>query len=145
VTGYLLDTNVPSEAIRLRVDERVDGWLRSHDDESLYLSAITIGELRKGLSLHPEGKRRVQIQEWFESEIIPMFAERLLPVTQAIAERWGMFSARQQMGKPLSMADGLIAAPALEHGLTLVTRNVKDFEGLDARILNPWMASSPSE
>jgi toxin FitB len=96
VTGYLLDTNVPSEAIRLRADERVDAWLRSQDDESLYLSAITIGELRKGLSTHPEGKRRVQIQEWLEVELIPMFGDRILPVTQAIAERWGMMSGRRQ-------------------------------------------------
>ena len=105
--------------------------MRSQDDESLYLSAITIGELRKDLSTHPEGKRRVQI--------IPMFADRILPVTQAIAERWGIMSGeRQQMGRPLGMADGLIAATALEHGLALVTRNAKDFESIGVTIFNPW-------
>ncbi len=94
--GYLLDTNVPSEAIRFRTDERVDGWMRSQDDELLYLSAITIGELRKGLSTHSEGKHRVQIQEWLKGDLIPMFADRTLPVTQAIAERWGTRSGRRQ-------------------------------------------------
>lgn len=113
--------------------------MRSQDDESLYLSAITIGELRKDLSTHPEGKRRVQIQEWLEVELIPMFADRILPVTQAIAERWGIMSGeRQQMGRPLGMADGLIAATALEHGLALVTRNAKDFESIGVTIFNPW-------
>ena len=113
--------------------------MRSQDDESLYLSAITIGELRKDLSTHPEGKRRVQIQEWLEVELIPMFADRILPVTQAIADRWGIMSGeRQQMGRPLGMADGLIAATALEHGLALVTRNAKDFESIGVTIFNPW-------
>lgn len=136
---YLLDTNVPSEAIRLRADARVDSWLRSQDDESLFLSAITIGELRKGLITHPEGRRRVQIQEWLELELIPLFADRILPVTQSIAERWGILSGqRQQKGRPLGMADGLIAATALEHGLVLVTRNGKDFEGLGVIMINPW-------
>ena len=99
-----------------------------------------IGEFRKGLTTHPEGKRRVQIQAWLETELIPMFADRILPVTQAIAERWGVMSGRrQQMGRPLCMADGLIAATAIEHGLVVVTRNVKDFEALDLiTILNPW-------
>jgi predicted nucleic acid-binding protein len=139
VSGYLLDTNIPSEVIRLRADNRVDAWIRSQDDESLYLSAVTIGELRKGLCTHPEGKRKTQIQEWLSVDLIPMFAGRILPVTQAIAERWGDLSGRrQQMGRPLGMADGLIAATALEHGLILVTRNVKDFEGIDLAILNPW-------
>lgn len=87
MSRYLLDTNVPSEIIRQRADVKVDFWVRSQDDETLYLSAITIGELRKGLAIHPEGKRRDQIEEWLEADLIPAFTDRILPVTQLIAER----------------------------------------------------------
>jgi predicted nucleic acid-binding protein len=139
MSGYLLDTNVPSEVIRQRADVKVDFWVRSQDDETLYLSAITIGELRKGLAIHPEGKRRDQIEEWLEADLIPAFTDRILPVTRAIAERWGVLSGMRQMrGRPLGMADGLIAATALEHGLIIVTRNVRDFEDLGLKIVNPW-------
>lgn len=139
MTGFLLDTNVPSEIIRVRADPRVDAWVRSQDDDVLYLSAVTIGELRKGITLLPASKRRSQLEQWLEADLIPTFTDRILPVTRAVAERWGSLSAERQIaGRPLSMADGLIAATALVNGLTLVTRNVKDFDDLGATILNPW-------
>jgi predicted nucleic acid-binding protein len=79
------------------------------------------------------------LEEWFENDLIPTFEGRILPLTKAIAEIWGALSAQRKLaGKPLSMADGLIAATTLEHGLTLVTRNVKDFEQLGVKILNTW-------
>ena len=100
---------------------------------------MTIGELRKGLTILPESKRRAQLWKWMDEDLIPLFGSRVLPVTQTIADRWGRLSGQRQMrGRPLSMADGLIAATALEHDLTLVTRNIKDFDGLDLTILNPW-------
>lgn len=120
-------------------DPKVDAWIQEQDDEILHLSVVTIGELRKGIDLAPQGKRRSELQSWLEVDLIPTFEGRILPVTKAIAEKWGTLSAqRQRAGRPLSMADGLIAATALEHGLTLVTRNVKDFELLGVPILNPW-------
>ncbi len=139
MSGYLLDTNVPSEIIRQRANVKVDFWVRSQDDETLFLSAITIGELRKGLAIQPEGKRRDPIEEWLEADLIPAFTDRILPVTRAIAERWGVLSGMRQMrGRPLVMAYGLIAATALEHDLIVVTRNVRDFEDLGLKIVNPW-------
>lgn len=142
MSDFLLDTNVPSEMIRARPDPRVDAWVAAREDVVLYLSVITIGELRKGLTVLPEGKRRSRLQDWLEGEIIPLFTGRILPVTQAIADRWGVLSGqRQTAGRLLSMADGILAATALEHDLTMVTRNVRDFEGLGVAILNPWDAA----
>jgi predicted nucleic acid-binding protein len=114
MSGFLLDTNIPSETIRIRPDPQVDAWVRAQDDATLHLSAITIGELRKGLTILPASKRRSQLQDWLENDLIPLFPGRILPVTQAIAERWGVLSGQRQLaGRPLSMADGLIAATAL--------------------------------
>jgi predicted nucleic acid-binding protein len=139
MSGFLLDTNIPSEGIRTRPDPRVNAWVRAQDDAALHLSAITIGELRKGLTILPESKRRSQLQDWLENDLIPLFTGRILPVTQAIADRWGVLSGQRQIaGRPLSMADGLIAATALEHGLVLVTRNVRDYRDLAVTIRNPW-------
>jgi predicted nucleic acid-binding protein len=90
----------------------------------------------------PESRRRGQLEEWLETALLPLFAGRVLPVTREIAERWGKLDGtRQLMGRPLNAPDGMIAATALEHGLTVVTRNVKDFEGLGVTILNPWNAA----
>lgn len=139
MTGYLLDTNIPSELIRSVPDRRVREWVTAQDDASLYLSAVSIGELRKGFSILPEGKRRTQLERWFEVNLIPLFEGRILPVTQGIADRWGALDAmRQLIGRPLNTADGLIAASAIEHDLTLVTRNIKDYDGLGVELLNPW-------
>ena len=139
MSGFLLDTNIPSEGIRTRPDPRVNAWVRAQDDAALHLSAITIGELRKGLTILPESKRRSQLQDWLENDLIPLFTGRILPVTQAIADRWGVLSGQRQIaGRPLSVADGLIAATALEHGLVLVTRNVRDYRDLAVTIRNPW-------
>src|ERR1019366_3674021 len=129
MSGFLLDTNIPSEIIRARPDPRVNAWVLAQYDATLHLSAIAIGELRKGLTILPEGKRRSQLQDWLENDLIPLFTGRILPVTQAIADRWGVLRGQRQIaGRPLGMTDGLIAATALEQGLVLVTRNVRDYK-----------------
>ena len=139
MSGFLLDTNIPSELIRPSPDPRVEDWVYGQDAASLYLSAVTIGEVRKGLSILPDSKRRIRLEDWFENNLVPLFAGRILAVTQNVAERWGVLDGRRQLsGRPLNTADGLIAATALEHGLTLVTRNVKDYDDLGVTILNPW-------
>jgi len=139
VSGFLLDTNVPSEMLRFRPDANVAAWLKSQVKSDLFLSVVTLGELRKGVMILPPGAKRSQIEQFMESFIPSWFSGRILPMTQAIAERWGILDAQRQLaGKPLGVADGMIAATALENDLTLVTRNVKDFAGLGVSVLNPW-------
>jgi predicted nucleic acid-binding protein len=141
MSGFLLDTNVPSELIRIRPDPRVAQWLRAADDNSLYLSVISIGEVCKGFTIHPEEHRRDALRKWLDDTLRPWFAGRILPVSEAISERWGILEGRCQLkGLTVNAPDGLIAATALEHDLTLVTRNVKDFADLGVTIFNPWDA-----
>jgi predicted nucleic acid-binding protein len=139
--GFLLDTNVPSELTRLSPDARVSAWVGAQDTASLYLSVVSVGEFRKGFCLLPQGRRRMQLEQWLEEFLLPFFATRILPVTQAIANRWGVLSAEcQARGTPLNTADGMIAATALSHNLTLVTRNTRDFAQLGVDLLDPWHA-----
>lgn len=139
MSGYLLDTNVPSELTRLQSEPRVESWLEEADDDLLYISALSLGELVKGIDLLPASRRRAELQSWLDQVLRPWFSGRVLPVDEAIAKRWGRLSAAAQLsGRQLNVTDGLIAATALEHGLTLVTRNVSDFRSLGLPILNPW-------
>ena len=139
MNGYLLDTNVPSEYSRPRPDIRVLAWLRSQSASSLYLSAVTIGEIRRGLDLLPLGQKKLDLETWYRTTLPLWFGERVLPVSRTIAERWGALDAQcQRKGKSLNTADGMIAATALEHDLTVVTRNIRDFAGTAVPIFNPW-------
>ncbi len=139
MNGYLLDTNIPSEFSRDRPEPRVVEWLKKQPVTALFLSAVTIGEIRKGLTVLPPSRRRSELERWFHADLLVWFRNRILPVTHAVADRWGVMDGQCQMrGTPLNTADGMIAATAIEHGLTLVTRNVKDFNGLGVDIFNPW-------
>jgi predicted nucleic acid-binding protein len=139
MSGFLLDTNVPSELIRIKPDPRVAQWLRDADDNTLHLSVISIGEVCKGFTVHPEERRRVLLRKWLDETLRPWFAGRILPVSEEIAERWGILEGQcQRRGLAVSAPDGLIAATALEHDLTIVTRNSKDFAGLGVTVFNPW-------
>jgi len=139
VSGFLLDTNIPSELIRARPERRVESWFYAQDEKSLYLCAISIGELRRGFVILSAGRRRADLERWLEDDLLPRFRGRILPITYSIADRWGALDGECQLkGNPLNTADGLIAATALEHELTVVTRNVKDFAGLGVAVFNPW-------
>jgi predicted nucleic acid-binding protein len=137
--GFLLDTNVPSELTRPQPEPRVVQGLDRTDDELMYLSVISIGEVSKGFTVHPEQHRRAWLREWLENELRPWFSGRILPITEPIGKRWGVLEGECQLkGLTLNAPDGLIAATALEHGLTVVTRNVKDFADTGVSIFNPW-------
>lgn len=137
--GFLLDTNVPSELTRPRPAPHVADWLEQVDDEILFFSVISLAEVVKGVARLPESKRRADLQEWLDNTLRPWFADRILPISEAIAERFGRMAGElESRGQQVKMADGFIAATALEHDLTVVTRNVKDFEGLGVLIFDPW-------
>jgi predicted nucleic acid-binding protein len=139
VSGFLLDTNVLSEFARAQAPHpSVDRWLRTTREDLLFASVLAFAEIRFGIELLPTSKRRSQLEEWLE-DLRFSFEARLLPVTATIGDRWAVLTAQsQRRGTPLSIVDGYIAATAIEHGYTLVTRNVKDFAGLSIEILNPW-------
>lgn len=144
MNGYLLDTNIPSELSRPQPLARLKHWIASA--ESLHLSAISVGEFRRGCYLLPQGRRRVELERWLTEYLVGWRSDRILPVDAQIATCWGELSAiRQRIGHPLSVQDGLIAATALVHGLILVTRNTKDFTNLDLRMFNPWEQTGDPE
>jgi predicted nucleic acid-binding protein len=139
VSGLLLDTNVPSELTRPIPDVFVVRGLDDADEREMFISAISLGEIRKGTSELPLGAKRRDLEQWIETTLRPWFADRILPVNDIVAERWGTLSAElRSQGRPIGMADGLIAATALVHKLTVVTRNVKHFFGLSLDVINPW-------
>lgn len=139
MSGFLLDTNCLSELVRNRPEPRVLEWMEAADESLLYLSVLTMGEIRKGVAAVPQGRRRTLLESWLERDLQTRFAGRILPIDVAIADRWGVLAAEaKRRGRPLSAIDGLLAATALHHNLTIVSRNVADFANTPAPILNPW-------
>lgn len=139
MSGFLVDTNVVSEFARTSPNESVVRWLEQTNPVRLYVSVITLGEIRLGIENLARGARRSQLERWLSFEVPGWFRQNLLSVTPSIAERWAYVTAMERSrGRVLSMADGMIAATALEQGLTVVTRNVKDFETLGVPLLDPW-------
>jgi len=139
MSGFLLDTNVLSELTRITPDSRVAAWLQTVPEEELHVSVLTLGEIRKGIELLPSGKRRDQFERWLETVLQSWFSGRVLPVDHPIAERWGTLTAKAKLGgTPIAVIDGLLAATAAQHSLTVVTRNTKHFNGAGALLFNPW-------
>ena len=141
MSGFLLDTNCISELVRSQPEPRVLDWLDAADESLLYLSVLTLGEIRKGVAGLPQGKRRTQLESWLELELQARFSGRVLSIDKAVADRWGLLAAgAKRSGRPLSAIDGLLAATALHHGLTIVSRNISDFASTQVPVLNPWQA-----
>jgi toxin FitB len=140
VSGFLLDTNVISDLIRPRPEPKVTAWIEATSESLLYLSVLTLGEIRKGITSLRDSPRRVVLEAWLGSDLAVRFANRILPVDESVADRWGRIAADSAAeGSPLSVIDGLLAATALHHNLTLVSRNVKDFATTRVPLFNPWI------
>jgi len=141
MSGFLLDTNCISELIRSRPEPRVVDWLRAADESLLYLSVLTLGEIRMGAASLPQSKCRTQLETWLELDLRVRFSGKILGIDGAIADRWGLLTAQaKRTGRPLAAIDGLLAATALHHNLTMVSRDVSDFAGAQVAVVNPWEA-----
>jgi toxin FitB len=139
MSGFLLDTNCISELIRPKPEQRVLDWMEAADESLLYLSVLTVGEIWKGLAELAQSKRRAQIETWLEVDLRARFAGRILPIDGPVADRWGQLAGdAKRQGKTLAVIDGLLAASALQHNLTVVSRNTSDFEHTHVSVLNPW-------
>lgn len=137
--NFLLDTNVVSEWVRPRPDAGVMTWLAEADEDRVFISIVTLAELRHGIERLPSGARRDRLDAWLTSQVPDRFETRVLSVDADIANAWGRIMARgQAAGRPVGTMDAFIAATAEQHGLTLVTRNVTDFDILGIQLINPW-------
>jgi predicted nucleic acid-binding protein len=134
--SYLVDTNVLSELRRKNPDARVVEWISQRPATTLYLSVLTLGEIRKGVDSVADVSRRQRLQDWLEAELPAFFTGRILPVDTLVADRWGRLLVSAP--RPIPAIDSLLAATALAHDLVLVTRNEKDFAGLAIEVVNPW-------
>jgi toxin FitB len=134
--SYLLDTNIVSETVRRNPNKAVIAWLDQLPGEALYVSVLTLGEIRKGIEGLTDRKRREKLRLWLEHELPAWFEGRVLPVDLAVADRWGRLLA--EVGRPVPTIDSLLAATALYHELRLVTRNSGDFEFPGLEVINPF-------
>ncbi|MFZ3140113.1 type II toxin-antitoxin system VapC family toxin [Polaromonas sp.] len=134
--SYLIDTNVISELVRAKPDAAVLDWFANTPDEALFLSVLTLGEIRKGVEKLADLHRREKLRVWLEHDLRDWFGPRILPVGPDVADHWGRLLA--QAGRPVPAIDSLLAATALHHDLRLVTRNIRDFAYADLEVINPW-------
>ena len=141
MSGFLLDTNCISELVRPQPEPRVMEWLEAADEAMLYLSVLTVGQIRKGFAGLAQGKQRTHLETWLQTELQARFAGRILPIDAAIADRWGLIAAEaRRRGKALPIIDGLLAATALHHNLTVISRDTSDFTNAQVQVFNPWEA-----
>jgi toxin FitB len=136
--SYLLDTNVISEAKKPSPDTKVLRWLASHDPTETYLSVVTLGELREGISYLGNTKKARELHLWL-AQLKQLFYSRTLNIDESVADTWGQLRGEaKRKGRTLPVIDSLLAATAIVHDLTLVTRNTKDFAVLPVKLFNPW-------
>jgi predicted nucleic acid-binding protein len=136
---FLLDTNVISEGAKPLPEPKVLAWLAKVDEDDLYLSVVSLAELRHGVARMDKGRRRTALDTWLRNDLPDRFEGRLLPVDPVTADHWGRIVARSEAaGRRMGAMDAFIAAAADQHDLTLVTRNTRDFKESGIRLLNPW-------
>jgi len=135
----LLDSNVISEVMKVAPSANVLKWLNDQTSSAVHVSAVTVGEIEYGLRILPYGRRRLQLKEKFEQFIALAFVQRVLGYDEAAARLYGeIMGLRKELGRPMSVPDGQIAAIARSHGLSVATRNTRDFEECGVDLLNPF-------
>jgi toxin FitB len=138
----VLDTNVVSEMMKTAPSPTVLSWMNGQDASRLFLTAVTVGEIRYGLRVLPQGKRRRSLEEGFERILAEGFAGRILAFDEAAAHRYGeVMGRRKEIGRPLAILDGQIASIAGSNGYTVATRNVQDFIKCGVEVINPFSSS----
>lgn len=141
--SFLLDTNVISEATKRKPNAGLMTWFEQHRSDGLYLSVITIGELQQGIARLPKSPRRVELSNWLHGVLLPTYADWILSLDTDTLLQWGTMTGELvAAGRKMPLADSLIAATALRHELTLVTRNNADFSHVAVTVVNPWNDSA---
>lgn len=139
--NFILDTNVVSELVAREADQNVVNWVDSIDSESVFLSVITIGELKKGIERLPDSERKKALESWLEGDLLVRFHGRILSLDIPILLNWGKLVARlERNGKPLPAIDSLLAATVAQTGFTLATRNTSHFVPAGISVLDPWVS-----
>jgi len=139
VSAFLLDTNVISELIKPKANPKVTTWIDATDEELLFLSVLTLGEIRKGIVLLPRSARRTTLEAWLSKDLPVRFSGRILNIDQGVADRWGhLYGLTSARGANVAVIDGLLAASAIQHNLTLVTRSTQDVAATGVSLFNPW-------
>jgi tRNA(fMet)-specific endonuclease VapC len=137
--NYILDTNVISELVAAQPNPNVIHWLESAGPDEIFLSAITVGELKKGIEKLPKSKRKDLLNQWLNDDLLTRFQGHILPIDENTMLCWGTLNARLEVsGRPMPVMDGLLAASALQHRFTLVTRNADHFKDTGILLFNPW-------
>jgi hypothetical protein len=139
MSGFLLDTNVISELIKPRPEPRVTTWVEETDESLLHLSVLTLGEIRQGIAALLQSRRRATLEAWLETDLRHRFHRRILSIDDNVADRWGLLTAQtRKNGIALPVIDGLLAATALHHNLTFVTRDTSTLARSGIAVFNPW-------
>lgn len=137
--NYLLDTCILSEFTRHKPDKKVVRWVDSVDEEKLFLSVITIGEIQHGIERLPESHRKTELLVWMNNGLVQRFGQRILPLEIQMMFMWGSLTARMEnSGQPIPVMNSLIVVTALQNNLIIVTRNVSDFLPCGVQVINPW-------
>jgi predicted nucleic acid-binding protein len=137
--NFLLDTNVISEWTKASPNAGTVRWLAEADEDRVFISAVTIAEIRHGIERLPRGNKCDRLDAWLTEDLPARFADRILPVDTDVGDRWGRIMVRgQAAGRTVGTMDAFIAATAERHDMVLVTRNISDFEALGLRLIDPW-------
>jgi predicted nucleic acid-binding protein len=146
VTGWLLDTNILSELRRRKPEPKVVAFVEAQPLELLYISTVTLAEIRFGIELLPEAGRRSELRDWLTHTVRPMFEQRILPVTEDIMFKWRLLVEEgRKAGHTYSQPDLIIAATGQHHGLTIVSRDTDEYLKPGAQVLDPWTDATPTQ